>query len=231
MNTMDSTTNTIDAQMAALETQMAALREAKRLESVEAAKTAALRKKEAEEERKRTYEESAECYIKRRMNEMMYKAMDEFSAESTSYYGGCDMTFIRKPHWEVEKFDRFLVSECEDLESRLNDHDAAAYTQFNVEMSHQHDDFDRDGNVVSFEVSIHWEINQPNPFEDFHDSKMPKTLTDGAMMIDNEGCRCYWDDVEGGWIASSRHASARFIALLDSPDFKGFQGWDDDDDE
>jgi hypothetical protein len=217
----------IDTQMAALELQMAALREAKRLEAVEASKTAALRKKAAEEERQRTYKESAEHYIKCRMNELMYKAADEFDLHD----GGCEMTFIRKPHWNIEEFDRILGNECDDLESRLNDHDAAAFTRFDVSLTHLHDEYDRDGNVVSFWVEISWETNPPNPFEDEYDSKMEKTLTDGTLMYDDKGRRCYWDDVEGGWVASSRHASARFIALLDSPDFKGFEGWDDDDEE
>lgn len=217
-----------DAQMAALERQMAALREAKRLEEVEAFKAQALRKKAEEEERQRTYKESAEYYIKCRMNELMYKAADNFDIAND---GDVGMTFIRKPHWEIVEYDRILADEIGDLESRLNDHDAAAHTSFDVNLTHNHDDYDRDGNVVSFWVEITWQTNPPNPFEDEYDSKMEKTLTDGMMMIDNEGRRCYWDDVEEGWVCSSRHASARFIKLLDSPTFKGFQGWDDDDEE
>lgn len=73
------------------------------------------------------------------------------------------------------------------------------------------------------------ELHQTNPEAFFRlREEANKPVADGAMMLDNEGYRCYWDDVEGGWIYSPLYASARFIALLHSPDFKGFEGFDDD---
>lgn len=75
------------------------------------------------------------------------------------------------------------------------------------------------------------ELHQTNPEAFFRlREEANKPVADGTMMLDNEGHRCYWDDVEGGWIYSSYYASARFIALLRSPNFKGFEGFDSDSD-
>jgi hypothetical protein len=54
-----------------------------------------------------------------------------------------------------------------------------------------------------------------------------ETRADGALEYDDNGFRCYWDAIEGDWVASPQFASERFIKLLTSPDFKGFEGWDD----
>lgn len=121
-------------------------------------------KAEADAEAKRVYEASAECYIKRRLNYMIALAMDEFSSNHCD--GSVDLTFKRKDEWDAEKFDAYLNELVSDLECRLQDHDAAGHTSFTADTSMYHDCVGADGLCNEWEVSISWDMDLPNPFED-----------------------------------------------------------------
>ena len=49
-----------------------------------------------------------------------------------------------------------------------------------------------------------------------------KTPDDGDVDIDDEGIRCYWDNEIGGWISRAKDCTPRFLELLKSIDFEGF---------
>lgn len=54
-------------------------------------------------------------------------------------------------------------------------------------------------------------------------------FNDGDMMYDDKGFRCYYDAELEDWIASVKHATQRFIDILNSRN--DFEGFDEDADE
>jgi hypothetical protein len=80
--------------------------------------------------------------------------------------------------------------------------------------------------INSYVLASQQEYSQPlhdivNEF-DYVISLDCKSPNDGDMEYDDEGIRCYWDNEIGGWITCAKDCTPRFLKLLKSTDFEGF---------
>ena len=154
----------LNEQMISLEKQMAELRAEKRkMELENIAKTKAEEEKRKMEKRE-AYKQTYKYHIQSEMNRLMIEAMDEFSGNTLE--GSYAITIIRKPEWDAAEFDEFLNMVAKDHESRLENYDQGIF-HFNIEVHQQYAHYDEeDRETTHWEVSVDWDSNIQNPFEE-----------------------------------------------------------------